>query len=919
MNTLLAPGEDGHRPILTPEDFVQALEARGSEVRRTPKGYRAGCPCHDDRNPSLDIDSGRGGRVLVKCRACSAGFVEVATELGLLRSSSARTALARPLKPPRTMRAAPLENRERSSTFATLEAARRAAMPKGAGWTLAKEYRYLRVDGSEAQRVLRFERFDEAGKRIGKSFRPTSPNGERWSMNAAPAPRPLYNLPDLVAHRERIVFLVEGEKAADGLAELFLEAQAELCAATWSGGTGGVAGADFGPLAGRFVALWPDNDEPGRKAMHAVEQRLASLDSGASVLRLEVLGLPEKGDAADWIAMRREAGKSARELVHELDGLVRRGAWRDLSAWPELRPFDALPHELAGVPMELLRETVPVLGELVEAISRGCSVDPVMPLAAALGFASFATARLLEQIECGPISTVPVLWCGIIAGPSERKSTVLRHVTRVNMALLDAELGAATAARKAAGEAADARKEVARSRRAGRASVSADSKSSSAVLEVQEEPLPPLPFALLGGDSTPEAVVQRLEDADGLGFLEAEEGKFLDLVGGHYSGRADISALNSAWDGGRVSVARASGDRREIVVPCAKLAIVLAVQPSVVGDVAGKRTQEGGGFFARWLFFVPEERAGSRRVPATLAEAKSSRTETPPAWAQRMQELFLCASEAPPRGALSIEGEETFQRFRVLDELAEAAQRRGSGLEHLRDWFGKLPTQVVRIVAELHLLRHGPGGLELAIEPATMHLATEIGALAAIHAIHARRIIGGRAGASQAELVLRWAIGRGEPFAVRDLQQARPKWSAEELRVFVEELTARGYLREFTPAQGSTGRPPGKRYMLCPELHSGPKRPRASPLEALRALVRGEKPQQSQQNSVAEASRAGVPLVLLNESAPTSADRADLRQDDRNPAAVRTDATSGAQSRAERLDRLRARIGSAEHGAGGVA
>ena len=38
-------------------------------VRRCGDGYLALCPAHDDRQPSLSIREGKGGRVLVKCWA----------------------------------------------------------------------------------------------------------------------------------------------------------------------------------------------------------------------------------------------------------------------------------------------------------------------------------------------------------------------------------------------------------------------------------------------------------------------------------------------------------------------------------------------------------------------------------------------------------------------------------------------------------------------------------------------------------------------------------------------------------------------------------------------------------------------------------------------------------------------------------
>ena len=41
-------------------------------VRKSDNGWRAKCPCHDDSNPSLDLEVGGDGKILVICRAgCS--------------------------------------------------------------------------------------------------------------------------------------------------------------------------------------------------------------------------------------------------------------------------------------------------------------------------------------------------------------------------------------------------------------------------------------------------------------------------------------------------------------------------------------------------------------------------------------------------------------------------------------------------------------------------------------------------------------------------------------------------------------------------------------------------------------------------------------------------------------------------------
>ncbi|MBL8488424.1 MAG: DUF927 domain-containing protein, partial [Rhodocyclaceae bacterium] len=122
------------------------------------------------------------------------------------------------------------------------------------------------------------DRYEPAGER--KQFAPLTlwrrPDGRMaWQFKAPPAPRPLYGLPDL-AGKPGPAVIVEGEKAADAAA-LLLPAHAVL---TWQGGAQAVAKADFSPLAGREVWLWPDNDAAGEKAARDVAAALAAAGAG---------------------------------------------------------------------------------------------------------------------------------------------------------------------------------------------------------------------------------------------------------------------------------------------------------------------------------------------------------------------------------------------------------------------------------------------------------------------------------------------------------------------------------------------------------------------------------------------------------------------------------------------------------------
>lgn len=62
--------------------LLAELSRRSSGLRRTPSGWQARCPAHDDKNPSLSLAEGDDGRVLLHCHAgCDPH--EVLTALGL--------------------------------------------------------------------------------------------------------------------------------------------------------------------------------------------------------------------------------------------------------------------------------------------------------------------------------------------------------------------------------------------------------------------------------------------------------------------------------------------------------------------------------------------------------------------------------------------------------------------------------------------------------------------------------------------------------------------------------------------------------------------------------------------------------------------------------------------------------------------
>jgi putative DNA primase/helicase len=157
---------------------------------------------------------------------------------------------------------------------------------------------YLSEDGEINGYILRF---DQAG---GKEFRPLTyclhPGGilRDWRWTTWQKPRPLFNLDKLHNRRGAPVLITEGEKACRAAEQLV---PGYVCI-TSPGGSKAAGQADWSPLNGRDVVIWPDADDPGRQYAAAVARHC----SAAGAVRVSIIeppgGVPIGWDAADAIA-----------------------------------------------------------------------------------------------------------------------------------------------------------------------------------------------------------------------------------------------------------------------------------------------------------------------------------------------------------------------------------------------------------------------------------------------------------------------------------------------------------------------------------------------------------------------------------------------------------------------------------------
>ena len=160
----------------------------------------------------------------------------------------------------------------------------------------ARSWVYRDAAGQVLMAVARWNQPTEKDPRA-KEIMPLSlwrlPSGElRWRWKALPKPWPLYRLDELARRRDATVIVCEGEKAADA-AQMLVP---EYVAITSPSGSKNAGKADWSPLAGRRVLIWPDHDEPGTG--YATGVRDALLDAGAASVQVIAFGWVAKALAA---------------------------------------------------------------------------------------------------------------------------------------------------------------------------------------------------------------------------------------------------------------------------------------------------------------------------------------------------------------------------------------------------------------------------------------------------------------------------------------------------------------------------------------------------------------------------------------------------------------------------------------------
>ena len=156
-------------------------------------------------------------------------------------------------------------------------------------------YDYIDDQGEVRYQVRRFE---------PKTFRQCRPDGKGgWLFNMDGVEALPYNLHHIITNPDAPIFIVEGEKAAQRLTKL------GLVATTSHGGAKKWQAVLNQYFVGRNVVVLADNDDAGREHADIVIGNLFGV--AKQIKRVELDGLPPKGDIVDWL----DSGKGLGDLT----------------------------------------------------------------------------------------------------------------------------------------------------------------------------------------------------------------------------------------------------------------------------------------------------------------------------------------------------------------------------------------------------------------------------------------------------------------------------------------------------------------------------------------------------------------------------------------------------------------------------
>jgi len=292
-----------------------------------------------------------------------------------------------------------------------------------------------------------------------------------------------------------------------------------------------------------------------------------------------------------------------------------------------------------------------------------------------------------------------------------------------------------------------------------------------------------------------------------IAIISAEGGIFSIIMGVYKSGEVSIDLFLKSHNLEPYSSDRIG--RGNVTLSAPAVTIGLAVQSQILNDLGQNKQLRGRGLLARFLYAVPQPRAGFRPY-----QDRSLSPDLERAYVQSLTNL-LELPEEQKEFTLSPEAKQLWVEF-YSD--TERLLRSGEDLDDLKDWGSKLPGEVARIAGLLLMAEHGHNVVEISEEKVAA--ACAIGSFFAEHALAAFGIMHQNPALEAAVKIVDHIKAKELPvFTKRDLQMQINRFRKERIEPGLELLVDHGYIVGETPEPTTgRGRPRGIQYRVNPKV-----------------------------------------------------------------------------------------------------
>lgn len=329
---------------------------------------------------------------------------------------------------------------------------------------------------------------------------------------------------------------------------------------------------------------------------------------------------------------------------------------------------------------------------------------------------------------------------------------------------------------------------------------------------------PPAFPQLWTSDITPENLGALMASNNECMAILSDEAGIFDILAGRYSsGVPNLDLFLKSHTGGSARVNRMG--RPPDLLERAILTMGLTPQPDVLKGLGRNHVFRGRGLLGRFLYSLPVSNLGKRELNAASLSAEIEQS-----YHNVIDAILVNEGKDNILHALNL-SKEAYEKWFVYSRVIEIQMDEGGPLAFMTDWAGKLPGQIARIAALIHIARFAIGQPWMKeISEEDMHAAVKIGHYLSTHARAVFDLMEADPALEGAKAILRWIEkNRYEQFTFRDCQYANKSRfkKADDMKGAIDVLLDNYFIKEQEREKKSCR--PSRIFDVNPHLYSDDK------------------------------------------------------------------------------------------------